>query len=274
MVYIKFYKIGYHMLRIIFLGQDIGILEELQALCKIEMVYFQQPRLSGLKPRNIVLRSYRFRRFLLPILLKNVSFFKKWLRIIEAFKVYDFAKAHDLNIMAENRFDAEKIFARIQPLNLDLGVVANFAPIIPQAVYDSATYGFINYHPSLLPKYRGPNPFERVFLNAEAETGVTFLRITKGIDNGNILAQERISVSDTDTFGDLVVKSIKTGRQMLGRLLTSIEQGCQEEWAQDESLASYFGKLTHPERKSLNLIMQKRLKLKAQKRQGSMQKQN
>lgn len=254
------------MLRIIFIGREVDLLRELQAHCKIEAVYFEQPTLPAWKPRNLILRTYWMRKKLLPLLSSKKHRYRKWLRTASLYDVHDVAKSNGLKIISGKQFDTATILAAIKPMKLDLGVVANFSHIIHKELFESARYGFINFHPSLLPQYRGPNPFDWVLLNEDAETGVTFHRIVEKLDAGNILAQQKIAVSDTDTIGDLMCKSVQTAREMLGGLLESIEQETQEEWVQNESKASYFGEMTEQQREKLNRILSQRQRAKVKSR--------
>lgn len=77
-------------------------------------------------------------------------------------------------------------------LKADLGVVAAYGKIIPQAVIDIFPLGTINLHPSLLPKYRGPSPIQYALLNGDEETGVTIIKIDDQVDHGPIVARKKL----------------------------------------------------------------------------------
>ena len=84
---------------------------------------------------------------------------------------------------------------KIENLNPDLGIVSAYGQIIPKEILKIPKYGFINVHPSLLPKYRGPSPIQAAILNNEKETGVTIMLIDEKIDHGPILAQQELEFS-------------------------------------------------------------------------------
>jgi methionyl-tRNA formyltransferase len=119
----------------------------------------------------------------------------------------------------------------IQPINLkesiseikkikpDLGILASYGKIVPLEILNIAKHGFINIHPSLLPKYRGATPVQNTILNGDQETGVTIIKMTEKIDQGPIIAKEKIKINNKLTYqqlhnqlallaGQLVVKTI------------------------------------------------------------------
>ncbi len=85
-------------------------------------------------------------------------------------------------------------------------IVASFGVIIPSEVFDLPKYGFLNIHPSLLPKYRGCSPISSTILSGDKMSGITFARIEEKVDAGNILFQESIKVSDDETSVSLTDK--------------------------------------------------------------------
>ena len=84
----------------------------------------------------------------------------------------------------------EAIFDEFKKLNPDLCVVAAYGKIIPKRYLEVPKYGFVNVHPSLLPKYRGPSPVQTAILNGDAETGTSIMVVDEKVDHGPILAQK------------------------------------------------------------------------------------
>jgi len=84
-----------------------------------------------------------------------------------------FVQSRNLNFIEYDKLDDSNFIEKIKDLNADIAVVCSFNYKIPKVLLDSVKDGFINVHPSLLPKYRGPNPYSVVLLNGEKETGVT-----------------------------------------------------------------------------------------------------
>jgi len=209
------------------------LLKALQQCSEVCGVYVQKQKVRPWKLREVLLKNYGLRQRFRPILRKIRL--RKWLRTLESYTIHDYVKENRLPFLSASTINDKQLIGAIKELHPDLGVVANFGQKVPKTVLQSATYGFINFHPSLLPKYRGPNPIQQVLLNNETETGVTWHRMEEALDRGNILSQEKISVLPTDTDRDLIIRSVETGKKMLAPLLQSLEQGTCKETSQDES---------------------------------------
>ena len=82
-------------------------------------------------------------------------------------------------------------------------VVASYGQILSQAVLDSARRGGINLHGSILPSYRGAAPIQRCLFNGDAETGVTLMQMDRGMDTGDIIKIERLTIEPEETYGAL-----------------------------------------------------------------------
>ena len=85
----------------------------------------------------------------------------------------------------------------------DLLIVVAYGLILPQTVLNIPTWGAINVHASLLPKYRGAAPIQWAIISGEKETGITTMRLDAGMDTGDILLQEREPIAETDTAQSL-----------------------------------------------------------------------
>jgi len=101
--------------------------------------------------------------------------------------------------------------------------------------------GCLNLHGSLLPKYRGRCPINWVLVNGETETGVTLHYMTPKADDGDIVCQKKMLISDTDTARTLHDKASKATANMLDEILPQIREGKPPRTPQDHSLANYFG---------------------------------
>lgn len=132
----------------------------------------------------------------------------------------------------------------------DFGVVAAYAKIIPKEVIDKARLGIIGVHPSLLPKHRGATPIQTAILGGDEETGVTLFLLDEKVDNGPILARDKIRVtarqtgfSDTD-YEVLEKRLADLGAELLAETLPKFILGKVEKEEQDESEATYTKKIT------------------------------
>jgi methionyl-tRNA formyltransferase len=124
------------------------------------------------------------------------------------------------------------------------GIIAGFGKIIPKEIIDSFPKGILNVHPSLLPKYRGPNPIREVILNGEKETGVTIFLIDELIDHGPILKQEKIELFGNETYLELEETLGKLGGKVLRKIIIDYLDGKIKAIPQDESKATYTKKIS------------------------------
>jgi len=88
----------------------------------------------------------------------------------------------------------EQFFELLKSLRPDICVVASYGKIIPERYLEIPKYGFVNIHPSLLPKYRGPSPIQTAILNGKTETGITIMVVDKDMDHGPIIAQKECAI--------------------------------------------------------------------------------
>lgn len=114
-----------------------------------------------------------------------------------------FVRARNLFFIEFDKLDDVFFVQKIRDLNADIAVVCSFNHKIPKVLLDSVKDGFINVHPSLLPEYRGPNPYSPIIFNDEKETGVTLHFMDENFDTGDIIAQKKIAVSKYETMGTL-----------------------------------------------------------------------
>ncbi len=132
---------------------------------------------------------------------------------------------------------------KIEELKPDLIVVVAYAQIIPESILSIPKHGVINIHGSLLPKYRGASCIQAAILNGDAETGVTIMKMDKGLDTGPVLTQSSIDILPDDTAGSLYEKLSELGAKILSPCLKKYIAGEIEPRPQDDSLSSYAGLL-------------------------------
>ena len=137
-----------------------------------------------------------------------------------------------------NASETRGLFAAFEP---DLVVVANFSQIIRDEIRRVPKIGIINFHPSLLPKYRGPSPIFWVIKNGETKSGATVHFIDDGINTGDIIMQEELLVLPCDTEAKLIVRTLAIGAPLLVRAVDTLITGTAQRIVQVESDATYFG---------------------------------
>jgi methionyl-tRNA formyltransferase len=137
----------------------------------------------------------------------------------------------------------EAFVAQLAALKPDVIVVASYGQFLKKNLLAVPRLGTINVHPSLLPKYRGASPIQWALANGDTETGVSVLAVTPKMDAGDILAQERFSISPEDTHCLLEPKLAALGTKLLLRVLDEIRAGTQRPIPQDESQVTFARKL-------------------------------
>ena len=139
----------------------------------------------------------------------------------------------------------EKFFEYFKGLDPDLCIVADYGQIIPSRYLDIPKYGFINIHPSLLPKYRGPSPIHTAILNGDAETGVTIIKVDDEVDHGPILASREFSILNLkfSKYKEIEKELAQLGADLLIETLPKYINGQITPREQDHSQATYTKKL-------------------------------
>jgi methionyl-tRNA formyltransferase len=124
----------------------------------------------------------------------------------------------------------------------DIGIMAFVLQFAPQAFVNIPRHGTIQYHPSLLPKYRGPSSINWPIIKGETETGLTIFRPTDGLDEGAVIVQKRTPIGPDDTLGSVYFDRLfPMGVQAMLEAADAVVAGTHRETAQDESQASYEG---------------------------------
>ena len=124
----------------------------------------------------------------------------------------------------------------------DIGIMAFVLQFAPQDFVRIPQHGTIQYHPSLLPKFRGPSSINWPIIKGETETGLTIFRPSDGLDEGAVVLQKRTPVSENDTLGTVYFDRLfPMGVAAMLEAADLVVAGKHKELAQDESQASYEG---------------------------------
>ncbi len=128
--------------------------------------------------------------------------------------------------------------AQLTALKPDAIIVVGYGRIIPQWMLDLPPLGNINLHASLLPKYRGAAPIQWAIANGETVTGVTTMRIDAGLDTGDILLQQELTIAPDDTAETLAPRLASIGADLVIETLRRLQASSIEPRPQDNSQAS------------------------------------
>lgn len=129
--------------------------------------------------------------------------------------------------------------AQIAAQRPDVGVVAAYGEILRKNVLAIPPLGYVNIHPSLLPRHRGPTPVAGAILAGDTETGVTIMRLDARMDSGPIIAQQRVPLAPNARTPALTEALFRLGAEMLVDTLARYASGEIAPIPQDDSRATY-----------------------------------
>ncbi len=135
-------------------------------------------------------------------------------KTIEESPVKKLALEEALPLFQPERLDTEALTILTQ-WKPDLIVVAAYGKILPESVLSLPGFGCINFHTSLLPKWRGASPIQNALLSGATETGVTIMQMDRGMDTGDILTQVTVPIAPDDTTATLTEKLETAGCDLL-----------------------------------------------------------
>jgi methionyl-tRNA formyltransferase len=198
------------MARVIFAGTtELGIptLEMLKRDFDLALVITPPDRLAGRKKTP------------------NPSPVKKW--------------AVENNVRIEQPEKISDLEGAIKEIAPDLLVVVAYGHIIPKNILDIPKKGSINFHPSLLPKYRGPSPIKTAIMNDEKETGVTIMVMDEKMDHGPLLSLVKMQVDESDNHDQILQKLAGLGADTLKDVLPKWMVGEIKPEEQDHDKATF-----------------------------------
>jgi UDP-4-amino-4-deoxy-L-arabinose formyltransferase/UDP-glucuronic acid dehydrogenase (UDP-4-keto-hexauronic acid decarboxylating) len=155
--------------------------------------------------------------------------------------VAELAASRDIPVFAPHDINHSKWVGQIRESRPDIIFSFYYRHMVRPPILEIPPAGCLNLHGSLLPKYRGRCPINWALVNGEKETGVTLHYMTPRPDDGDIVCQKKIDISDSDTALSLHEKAARTSAAMLDEILPQIKDGTAPRYPQDHSKATYFG---------------------------------
>jgi methionyl-tRNA formyltransferase len=138
-------------------------------------------------------------------------------RVLQAPPVADAARALGIELIQPDALHADEPLARIADAAPDAIVVCAFGVLIKEPLLSA--YEIFNVHPSLLPRWRGAAPVERAIMAGDAETGVSIMRLTAGLDSGPVCLRDAVPIGADDDYGTLSARLQELGAELLVRAL-------------------------------------------------------
>jgi len=158
------------------------------------------------------------------------------------------ARALGLVVLAPEDPNDEAFLKDMAAHQPDVAVLAAYGCILKTPLLRLPPRGFLNIHPSLLPRYRGAAPIQRAILAGEQETGVTVIVLSEQVDAGDIVKQVAVAIGPDETAGELSHRLATTGARLVLEALTRLEEDTGSRTPQDPGLATRAPKLAKSER--------------------------
>ncbi len=153
--------------------------------------------------------------------------------------VKELALQHAIPVFQPQKLRDPVAVEELKALNPDLIVVVAYGQILPQVVLDIPQYGCINVHASLLPKYRGAAPINKVIVDGGTETGVTTMLMDIGLDTGDMLVKRTLTIGADETAGQLHDRMAPLGREAMDETLRQLCAGTLKAEKQDDAETCY-----------------------------------
>ena len=153
------------------------------------------------------------------------------------------AEAHGIPIYQPEKVSDPSFSTTLHSFGADLFVVVAYGEILKQPVLDTPLKGCINLHASLLPRYRGAAPIQRVLIDGATESGVTVMHMVKKMDAGAMIAKAKVAVPLEMTYGELEQELCKIGSELLLNVLQTSAHGLPKGEEQNESQVTFAPKI-------------------------------
>ena len=154
--------------------------------------------------------------------------------------IKEYALEQGLHVVQPRNFKDKEVLDEMRSFNADLCVMAYVTLFVPETVREIPKHGSICFHPSLLPKHRGPSSINWAIISGATKTGLTIFWPSDGLDEGDILLQREVDVDQDDTLGIVYFQKIfPLGVDAVLQSIDLVRAGNPPRIKQDESKATY-----------------------------------
>jgi methionyl-tRNA formyltransferase len=161
--------------------------------------------------------------------------------------IHDLALKHDLKVVTPKTLRNAEIQEEFSNLKADVAVVVAYGLLLPQEILEAPKLGCVNIHPSILPKWRGASPIQRPIMNGDDETGITIIKMDKGLDSGDMIYQEKFPLLGNETYKSLAEKLSLMGSEILVKTLKNLRDGKIVATSQNHAESTYAKKIEKAE---------------------------
>lgn len=161
--------------------------------------------------------------------------------------VHQMAEEAGIEVRTPKSLKAEDIQADFAALDLDIAVVVAYGLLLPKAILQAPTYGCLNLHASLLPRWRGAAPIQRAIMAGDTQTGVGIMQMAEGLDTGDVLAETNLPITEKTTAGSLHDELALVGSALMVETLGKIGGDQIAPVIQSEDGVTYASKIDKAE---------------------------
>lgn len=154
------------------------------------------------------------------------------------------AEAHGIPVHQPTKLNDGTFAAWLHALHPDLGIVFAYGRLLKAPILDIPPLGWLNVHPSLLPRWRGPSPIQSAILHGDATTGVSIMKVALEMDAGDILLQEPLDIAPDETAEALTDRVAPVGARMMLQAMAQLAAGTAHATPQDPNRVTHCTMLT------------------------------
>ena len=162
---------------------------------------------------------------------------------IKSSPVKEIGLDNGIEVLQPTSLKDESILRSLNSDKPDLMLVVAYGLLIPKEVLDIAERGCINVHASILPRWRGAAPMEYSIYSGDSESGISYMRMNEGLDEGPILEIHKCKIEKEDDLGSLESKFVELSKKSLLNFLKKFEKGELKETPQEDSKATFAPKI-------------------------------
>ncbi len=161
--------------------------------------------------------------------------------------IHNLALENNLKVFTPKTLKNSEVQKEFIDLKADISVVVAYGLLLPQEILDGTKFGCVNIHPSLLPRWRGAAPIQRTIISGDKETGVDIIKMDKGLDSGDVIAEEKFSLNGTETYNELANRLAEVGADLLVKTLKNLTNSISKAIKQDNNRVTYAKKIEKSE---------------------------
>ena len=161
--------------------------------------------------------------------------------------VHEYAQKHGLNVLTPESFKEAETRETFADHGADVAIVVAYGLILPPEVLQAPRYGCLNIHASLLPRWRGAAPIQRAIMSGDSQTGITIMQMDEGLDTGDMLMVQKVTIMSKTTAGGLHDELSRIGGDLIVQTLDNLTQGSLKKTPQADEGITYAQKITKSE---------------------------